>query len=339
MSHVLEVQSSSSNHRTIYSFGSIDKQVIKNPYLEIMEALLSPLKTTVISDPDRTEPYLVAHDTEHTNTAARNFVLQSPEDALEALKSKPGSDLLVRVLRWLESSTHEIESFNIKIPSPKAAQIIFVLVAEIIPDYWNSLTGKITSVQLKQKRSLLRCLSNISGIGAITARLRFFLDLEDNPQRDGQSSSRSKSQGLEELLGVLESLLNGSGFVFSIWIDINSLFSNLSQRALSWKEFTTTLAGGRLLSLAAEACHVINETSSNASRGSWIGNGSQYCAWLGENIAYLLMNFGGKQVEDWKALALLVNRALKLGYTGRSISRLHMCVLIGVRIKMSLWRP
>lgn len=301
-----------------------------------MEALLNPLKTTVISDPDRTEPYLVAHEAEHTNTSAQNYVLQCPEDALEALKSKPGSDLLVRVLQWLESSTHNTERFNIKIPSPKAAQIIFVLVAEIIPDYWNSLTG--TSVQLKQKRSLLRCLSNISGIGAIAARLRFFLNLEDNPQREGQSSLKSKTQGLEELLGVLESLLNGNGFVFSIWIDIYSLFSNLSQRALSWKEFTTTLAGGRLLSLAAEACHVINETSSNASRGSWLGNGSQYCAWLGENVAYLLMNFDGKQVEDWKALALLVNRALKLRYTGRPLPRLHMGVLIGVRIKISLWR-
>lgn len=292
-----------------------------------MEALLNPLKTTVISDPDRTEPYLVAHEAEHTNTSAQNYVLQCPEDALEALKSKPGSDLLVRVLQWLESSTHNTERFNIKIPSPKAAQIIFVLVAEIIPDYWNSLTG--TSVQLKQKRSLLRCLSNISGIGAIAARLRFFLNLEDNPQREGQSSLKSKTQGLEELLGVLESLLNGNGFVFSIWIDIYSLFSNLSQRALSWKEFTTTLAGGRLLSLAAEACHVINETSSNASRGSWLGNGSQYCAWLGENVAYLLMNFDGKQVEDWKALALLVNRALKLGYTDQLVEAIASSLLLG----------
>lgn len=303
-----------------------------------MEALLSPLKTRVISDTGHTEPHLVAVEAEQKSTSAQDFVIGSPEDALEALKSKPGSDLLTRVLRWLEPSTADTERFNIKIPSPKAAQITFVLVTDIIPDYWKSLTGKITSMQLKQKRLLLRCLRSMSGIGALTARLRFFLDLKDDPQREGQSSTSSKSQGLEELRGVLESLLNGNGFVFSIWVDINSLFSNVSQRTLVWKEFANTFVGGRLLSLAAEAFHVINETSPEASRGSWLGSGSQYSSWLGENVACMLINFGENTVEDWKALALLVNRALKLGYTGTRIPHLHMGVLIGVRTKISLWR-
>lgn len=297
-----------------------------------MEGLLSPLKTTGISANDHTEPHLVAVDTEQRNTAAQNFVLETPEDVLEALKSKPNSDLLLRVLRWLDSSTADIERFNVKTPGPKVAQIIFVLVADIVPDYWKSLTGKTESIQLKQKRVLLRCLRNVSGIGAITARLRFFLDLAVDPDREGQSSISSKSQGLEELLSVLESLLKGNGFVSSIWIDINSFISNSSQCALLWKDLTNTLAGGKLLSLAAEAFQVINKSSPNTSEGSWLGNGSQYCSWLGENIAHMLMNLREKRAEDWKALALLVSRALKLGYTGRSIHRLHTVVLTGVRI-------
>lgn len=303
-----------------------------------MEGLLSPLKTTVISDNDPKEPHLVALDAEQGDKSAQHFVLKSPEDALEALRSKPDSDLLTRVLRWLDSSSADVERFNIKIPGPKAAQIIFVLVADIVPDYWKSLTGNITSVQFKQKRVLLRCLSNVSGIGAITARLRFFLDLEDEPQREGQSSKSNRCQGLEELLGVLESLLNRNGFISSIWVDINSLISNSSQRALVWKELTNTLAGGRLLALVAEAVHVINKSSPDTSEGSWLGSGSQYCSWLGKNTAQMLSNLREKPKEDWKAFALLVNRALKLGYTGRSTPQLHMGVLIGVRIKISLWR-
>lgn len=285
-----------------------------------MEALLSPLKTTVISDNHHTEPHLIPVDAEQRNKSVQNLVLQSPEDALEVLKSKPDSNSLTRVLRWLDPSAVDIEHINIKIPGPKAAQIIFVLVAEIVPDYWRFLTGKTTSIQFKQKKLLLRCLRTISGIGAITARLRFFLDLEDDPQRKGQPSVISRSQGLEELLGVLESLLNGNEFVSSIWIDINSLVSNPSQRALLWKEFITTLAGGRLLSLAAEAFHVVNKSTPDPSEGSWLGNGSHYCSWLGENVAHMLMSFKEKRVEDWKMLALLYSRALKLGYTGRSIS-------------------
>lgn len=303
-----------------------------------MEALLSPLKTTIISDTDHTEPHLVAVDAEQRSTSTQKFVLQSPEDALKALKSKPDYDLLIRVLRWLDPSTADLERFNIKIPGPKAAQIIFVLVADIVPDYWKSLTGKSTSIQFKQKRVLLRCLSNVSGIGAITARLRYFLDLKDDPQKEGNSRESNMSQGLEELISVLESLLNGNGFISSIWTDMNSLISSSSQRALLWKEFTNTLAGGRLLSLSAEAFHVINKSSSDASEGSWLGNGSQYCSWLGENVAHMLMNPREKRVEDWKALALLVNRALKLGHTGRLIPQLQMADLISVRIKISLWR-
>lgn len=303
-----------------------------------MEALLSPLKTTVVSDNDLKEPHLVALDAEQGDKSVHHFALKSPEDSLEALKSKPDADLLTRILRWLDSSSADLERFNIKIPGPKAAQIIFVLVTDIVPDYWQSLTGNITSVQFKQKRVLIRCLSNVSGIGAITARLRFFLDLEHEPQRDGQSSKSNSCQGLEELLGVLESLLNGDGFVSSIWVDINSLISNSSQRALVWKEFTNTLAGGRLLALVAEAFHIINKSSPDTSEGSWLGSGSQYCSWLGRNISHMLSSLREKPREDWKAFALLVNKALKLGYTGRSTPQLHMGVLIGVRIKISLWK-
>lgn len=304
-----------------------------------MEALLSPLKTTIISEADQPEPNLVTVNTERSSTSVQqNFIIQSSEDALEALKSKPDSELLTRALRWLDPSAANIERFNIKIPGPKAAQIIFVLVAEIVPDYWRSLNGKVTSVQFKQKKALLRCLCNVASIGAITARLRVFLDLKDDPQRDGQSSMSVNSQGLEDLLSVLESFLDGNAFVSSIWIDINSFITNTSQRALLWKEFVAILAGGRLLSHAAEAFHFINKSSPDASEGRWLGNGSQYCSWLGENIAHVLTSSQKDRAEDWKALALLVNRALKLGYTGKPIPQPHRGFLIGVRIKINLSR-
>ncbi|MCJ1465899.1 telomere binding protein [Pseudocyphellaria aurata] len=295
-----------------------------------MDALLSPLKTTIISETDQPGSDLVAVGAERRSTSIRQIsVVQSPEDALEALKSKPDSDLLTKALRWLDRSAANIDGFNIKIPGPKAAQIIFVLVVEIVPDYWRSLNGKVTSIQFKQKKSLFRCLCNVAGIGAITARLRVFLDLKDDPQINGQSSISVKSQGLEILLDVLETLLDGSAFVSRIWIDMNSYITNASQRALLWKEFIAIVAGGRLLSHAAEAFHFINKSTSDASEGRWLGNGSQYCSWLGENIAHILMSSQKERAEDWKALALLVNRALKLGYTDQLVEATCSSFILG----------
>lgn len=291
-----------------------------------MEGLLTPLKTT-LSDAKSAEPQLAAFEYKSPNGQGRNGTLQSPEDILNALKSKPDSELLTRVLSWLDPGAVKPDQFNIKIPSPKAAQIIFLLVSETIPDYWRTWQGADNPILLNQKRLLLRCLSSVSGLGAVAARLRIFMDLKEDARSEAKVTQGSKSQALEELLGVLESLLQGKKFISRIWTDINSLIPIPSQRTLLWKDFVTTIAGGRVLSLAAEADHVVNQSSQDSRQRCWLGDGKEYSSWLGENLAYSLIG----QVQKLEALAQLCNRALKLGHIGESTIGLSVGFLIDER--------
>ena len=299
-----------------------------------MEELLTPLKTSTHTGSGHTENNLVAIDSGQEKPPNQVYIVRSPDDALNALQSKPDFDLLKKVLQYLDPTVVEGDAFNIKIPGPKTAQIIFVLVADIVPDFWKLLGSNATSVHRKQEHLLLRCLSSVSGIGAITGRLRMFLDIKDNAHRDGSSSINNKAQVLEDLLEVLERLLRGDSFLFNIWIDVHSLPLKSPQRTLLWKDFIATLAGGKLLSYAAEADHAVNESSPDAREGSWLGDGCQYSSWLGKNLAYMLMKFKGERGEDWKSLAQLFSRALSLGYTGESIMKRSVTILINVREKI-----
>ena len=301
-----------------------------------MEGLLTPLKTTLISDPAQNEENLVPIVSRLAETTSlENSTLSTPEDALEALKSKPNFTLLNHVLRWLDPAKVKTNDFNIKIPGPKATQIIYVLVADTVLDYWGVLNEE-NSPSLKQKSLLLRCLRSVSGIGAILARLRVFLDLEEDPQKGQAFSANGKAKVVRDLLSVLEDILKGSGFVSCIRIDIDSLILGTLQRTLLWKDFITTIASGRLLSLAAEADQVIRKSSLIVRDGSWLGDGIQYSSWLGANVAYILLHSEIERPEDWKALAQLVNRALTIGYIGELLLRFYVGLLIGVRGKIIL---
>lgn len=287
-----------------------------------MEGLLTPLKTTV-SDIKSAKPQLAVFESKRPNGPACNGTLQSPEDILNALKSKPDSEHLTRVLRWLDAGAFKSDHFNIKIPSPKAAQIIFLLVSETIPDYWRTWQGADNPTLLNQRRLLLRCLSSVSGLGAIAARLRIFMDLKDDA-REANIAQSSKSQALKELLDVLESLLQGISFISRILTDISSLISVPSQRTLLWKDFITSIAGGRVLSLAAEADHFVNQSSLDSRQRCWLGDGSQYSSWLGENLAHSLID----RDQNLEALAQIFSRALKLGHIGEFIIKLSVSILI-----------
>lgn len=288
-----------------------------------MEGLLTPVKTT-ISGTISAEPHLAVFESKSPNGQSKNGTFQSPEDILNALKSKPDSELLTRVLRWLDPGAVKPDQFNTKIPSPKATQIIFLLVSETIPDYWVTWQGADNPILLNQKKLLLRCLSSVSGLGAVAARLRVLIDLKEDARSEAKVTQGSKSRALEELLDVLESLLQGEKFISRIWTDISSLISNPSQRTLLWRDFITTIAGGRVLSLAAETDHVVNQSSPDSRQRCWLGDGIQYSSWLGQNLAYSLRG----PVQNLEALAQLFSRAMKLGHIGESNIKLSVGGLI-----------
>ena len=245
-------------------------------------------------------------------TPKKDIPLDSPEEVLKSLSSKPDLKLLTEALRWL----HHSGNFNIKLPGPRAAQIIFVLVNEIIPNYWQILDGEGTSSYSKQRKYLIICLRSVAGVGALVSRLRLFSSQQKDSQSQAKLPAAQESQPLYDCLSVLENVLAGDGCVASIWQSINACLELSTQKFLQWKELLSLLASGKLLSIASEACLAAKEKSSKIDDSSWIGDGNSYATWLGQNVQYMNRNVPLVDVEGRKSLSQLLSKALNLGYQG-----------------------
>lgn len=278
------------------------------------------MKTTTTSNLEGTRIHLTEVGPVQDICSDPNWSPDSPETALKVLSSNPDLKQLTRVLHWLDPKLAQDGHFNIKVPGPKAAQIINVLVNNIVPDYWTTLSGHQDSVHLKPKRLLLRCLSSVAGIGAITTRLRSLV----TSSRDGGGSKNvgggHESEAMRDLLDLLESILGKDTFITSIWNDISLLVLKSSAKFLLWRELISMLATGRLLSAAAEANEILNSGSSIIQKERWIGNGNEYSSWLGRNVGAMTIHFKEADDEAWKETARLLGKGLTLGYIGEPLS-------------------
>ena len=276
----------------------------------IMSDLLTPLQTRSRLEVNRAQDQLVPIEAQQTKTPV--FAIKSPEDALDALKSKPDYATLTRALRWLNLTATKADGFNIKKPGPKAAQIIFTLVNDIVPDYWDALS----SDNGEEKTLLIQCISSVTGVGALTSRLRFSLGLLKDIPKPTQVNSTSRTQSVESVLMVLETVLEREDFITTVWHDISDLDLHLSQKSMQWKEFVSLVASGKVLSVASEANRTLSDMNANIRAGSWVGIGSQYAAWLGRCIQHTIKAVKDDDVEGQKALSQLLSKGLCLGYTG-----------------------
>lgn len=288
-----------------------------------MPDLLTPLRTRVTTEADHTEDQLVAVETQESERPV--FAIKSPEHALEALRSKPDYETLGRTLRWLNRTARKVDDFNIKKPGPKAAQIIFTLINDIVPDYWESLSGEGG----KYTNLLVQCLTSIAAIGAITSRLRLLLGLLKDVQKPAQVTSASKTHPLEILLSVLKTILAKDDFLTDIWHNIDGYNLPSSQKSLQWKEFVSLVASGKVLSVASEVNHALGELSPSIEAGSWVGDGSQYAAWLGRCTQYAVKALKDDDVEAQKALSQLLSKGLTLGYTDQFVRAGYLNLLSG----------
>lgn len=275
-----------------------------------MPDLITPLHTRTRTEADHAEDQLVPVETQNPKEPV--FQIKNPEDALEALRSKPDNATLGRALRWLNRTTQQVDDFNIKKPGPKAAQIVFTLVNEIVPDYWENLSGEGG----KKTSPLVQCLSSVAGIGAITSRLRLLLGLLKDTSRPAQVTSVSKTYPVEILSIVLETILAREDFLIAIWQDIEGYNLLSSQKSLQWKEFISLVASGKVLSIASEVNLALSELSPSIKAGSWVGDGSQYAAWLGRCMQHAVKAMKDDNTEGQKALSQLFSKGLTLGYTG-----------------------
>lgn len=288
-----------------------------------MPDLLTPLHTRTRTEADRTEHQLVPVETQKSEKSV--FAINRPEDALEALRSKPDYATLGRTLRWLNRTVQRVDDFNIKKPGPKAAQIIFTLINDIVPDYWETLSAEGS----KKTSPLIQCLSSVAGIGAIISRLRLLLGQLRDAQKPAQVTSASKTHPVEILLSVLETVLAKEDFLTALWHDIESYNLPPSQKSLQWKEFVSLVASGKVLSIASEVNLTLSELSPSIKAGSWVGDGSQYAAWLGRCMQQTVITVKDDDVEGGKALSQLLSKGLTLGYTDQLVRAGFLDLLSG----------
>lgn len=279
-----------------------------------MESLLTPIHTK--SKLEVKEDILPVNiQSQHKNKDV--IPISSPEDALHALRSKPEIELLTRVLHWLNPSSDRTGPFNVRKPGSKAAQIIHVLVNDIVPNYWQLLTNTGASGHTNQKHYLILCLRSVAGIGAIFSRLRILLNLSKDAPNQANVLATGSFQPVDDLLSLLEEVINGDDFFASIWKSIDATVDQSSQRFLQWKELLSLVASGKLLAIVGEASHASDDKGASIKNGIWIEKGNLYATWLGRNVRCMNRNVLQNDKEGRKAMSQLFSKALNLGYRGK----------------------
>lgn len=194
------------------------------------------------------------------------------------------------------------------------------MVTTTIPDHWDSLKVKskdAKSRDAKIRSALLRCLSSVAGVSALVAQLRTLIAAARSSSQHAEGSSHHLQ--IRDSLAILSALLKPNDFLLRLYADISSLYDNATKVQVAWKELTSLLASGKVLSIAAEALTIDKESSGSPST-SWVGEGHSYASWLSQNICYMVSKIHLNDQGAWKAVASLTRRAFSLGYTGNYYS-------------------
>jgi telomere length regulation protein len=100
-----------------------------------------------------------------------------------------------------------------------------------------------------------------------------------------------------------------------VWMGCVQTSQTPARRTILWKEFTSMIASGRLMSMFAEAEDVLKKLD-HKSHPLWVSNGGQYSRWLGLNISTMLKGLKFGDTDGWSAAQKICSKALALGYSG-----------------------
>ncbi|KAH6854190.1 telomere length regulation protein-domain-containing protein [Chaetomium sp. MPI-CAGE-AT-0009] len=216
--------------------------------------------------------------------------LTTPEDALEILKHEPDYDSLTSVLTFLSrDETHGLPT--IKLPSPLSAQLIQVLVTEIVPNYWALLVEDVHQAKSSGLKLLLYCLSGITGVNAILVRLRALIQ-----ETKSEASTNIKRPDIPLNLGILLDLLcrvlEGDGWLLEAYRLATSGQDAAARVRPRVQEIVATLGTSRIISLAAEAEDTLKDSNASSKKvdNIWPADSLQYTQWLGRNIVTLALS-------------------------------------------------
>ncbi|KAI7201271.1 hypothetical protein D0869_04576 [Hortaea werneckii] len=201
----------------------------------------------------------------------RDIGCTSPEDALQILRSQPDTETLITTLSQLQSGHGFAKVFTLAHPGPLQGQIVNTLVTVITPTFW-------TSLDAKDRLIFVKCLSNITGLNAVIARLRAL----------SNDSAADKSHELQDLLNLADLLLQGDDFLLELWKDLIASGSEGVKLTLAWKELANVLGSARIVGIAAQAEDMVWQSKGKVrTKSLWLANSAEYCNWIGRNIASL----------------------------------------------------
>ena len=235
------------------------------------------------------------------------------EDIKAILSGKPDLDLLFDALRWLQHRGKHTNG-DLDYLGSKIAEIRFTLLDKVIPDFWPLLERNRDHKSKKVKLLLLNFFSNVASVAFIASHFRLTLSSVRSTQL--KEERKSLTTPLIFHLDFTAALLKPSSIICRHWEYLQGLSISTSKKALLWKEYIIIVAGGRMLSLTAEALQVASEVNDTKSVDNlWIADGKQYAKWLGENLSFMLKELKFDDSEGWRALRLLLSKALTLGYS------------------------
>lgn len=240
----------------------------------------------------------------------------SPEDVLEILRHEPDYDSLITVLRFLSRhEPHGLGFRSIKLPSPLSAQLIQVLVSDIVPNYWALLVEDVNDGKGSGLKLLLYCLSSITGVNAILVRLRALIQ-EAKSEVAEKAKRPDISLNLGILLDLLSRLLQGDGWLLEAWQVATSGQDGPARVRPRVHEILATFGSGRVVSLAAESEEITKSSNTTKSADScWPAHPVEYTLWLGRNI--VTWQLSALASKDEKFGSELLAKTLRLGHSGK----------------------
>ncbi|KAI0430223.1 telomere length regulation protein [Xylaria sp. FL1042] len=270
-----------------------------------MADFLVPVSQAYTKRDESTNFLSLSKATESPKTPQAVFKGASPEEALESLKNQPSYDTLLAILEYLRNRGKNKQKFDIRTPGPLSAQIIHILVTDIVPNYWSVLHEASDRDGID---ALLACLRSLLGINAILTYVRSLL--REVKSRPKDSTNSLVTFNLAYSLSLLADLLGDDTEVMHIWSYVASANDPTRVRPLR-QEFLSLFTSGKIISLSAEAEGICRQASSPIE-AVWIADNKKYISWLARNQ----IRWAKSQLseENLKLCAELGSRGLRLGH-------------------------
>ncbi|KAL9949043.1 telomere binding protein [Verticillium nonalfalfae] len=279
-----------------------------------MDDFLTPVSQTYLKPRASGSPFGLSRSPSSADEVNKLKTSSSDGTVLEKLMSQPDYDTLISALKLASRNNKTAD------PTSESARVIQVLVSEIIPNYWPVLRGG----DAEDLSLLLRCLRNLTGVNALVARVKA---LTQEFKAGGQSVKRPDiAMNLDILLQVFTNILDGDLQLMALWSSGLPHLDNPVRRKAMAHELVGFFAGGKLVSIAAEAQSILQKELS-AHKNAWVSDGLLYSKWLGRSIVAWVSN--GPSSDDEKLCAELFVRGLRLGYSEHLNKHLIQDLLLG----------